>query len=166
MTMVPHHLETLILRDLDTVIREIEAYPDDAAVWSLPPGAPNSAGTLALHVAGNLHHYIGAVLGDAPYVRARDAEFGDRDLPRRELIHRLRAARSAVEGVLSAMTPEELSAPFPVELSAGRPATELFVTHLATHLAYHLGQLDYHRRLVTGDPAGVDAQAMGALGTG
>ena len=161
--MNPLHLRTLIVRDLDAVIREIEAYPDDAAIWTLPAGVPNSAGTLALHLAGNLHHYIGAVLGDDPYVRNRDGEFGDRDVPRHELVRRLRAARAAVEQTLSAMTSDDLEAPFPVELTVGHPPTGLFLMHLSTHLAYHLGQLDYHRRMVTGDEAGVDAQSMTAL---
>lgn len=160
------HLRTLILRDLDTVIRELETYPDETTIWSTPDGVPNSAGTLALHLAGNLHHYVGTVLGDGPYVRARDREFGDRDVPRAELVKRLMAARDAVDNALAGLTAEELEAPFPSELSVGRPATGLFLMHLATHLAYHLGQMDYHRRVVTGESAGVDAQSMRALAEG
>lgn len=161
--MNPRHLRTLILRDLDTVRREIEAYPDDATVWALPEGVPNAGGTLALHLAGNLHHYIGAVLGGRDYLRDRDGEFGDRDLSRAGILERVAAARRAVDVVLSELDPSRLDMPFPVKLRVGSVNTGLFLMHLAGHLSYHLGQLDYHRRIVTGDRSGVDAQSLDAL---
>lgn len=161
--MTPEHLRTLILRDLDALVRELNAYPDEASVWARPEGIPNSAGTLALHMAGNLHHFFGAILGDDGYVRDREGEFGDRDVPRAQMVARIRAAARAVDRVLSQMDPAELERPFPVELSAGRPPTGLFLAHLATHLSYHLGQVDYHRRLTTGDGTGVDALSLRAI---
>ena len=38
-----------------------------------------------------------------------------------------------------------------------------YLVHLSVHFAYHLGQLDYHRRVVTGQNTGVDAMRPGDL---
>ena len=161
--MTVEHLRTLLLRDLDAVRREVLAYPDDESLWALPEGVPNSGGTLALHLAGNLHHYLGAVLGGGGYVRDREEEFAGRGLSREEVVGRIARARAAVDAALAGLQPDRLGLPVPGGLSVGTVPTGLFLMHLATHLAYHLGQLDYHRRTVTGDARGVDAQALSAL---
>jgi uncharacterized damage-inducible protein DinB len=148
--MTTDDLRTLLLRDLETVKRELLAYPDEAQIWSAPSGVPNSAGTLALHLAGNIHHYVGAVLGGLDYVRDREGEFGDRDLPRAELVKRLDAAARAVDTVLGEMPEERLGESFPADFPMGRVRTGRFLLHLAVHFGYHLGQIDYHRRMVTG----------------
>lgn len=157
------HLRIVLTRDLEAAEREVTAYPDDASLWVSAGGIPNSAGTLALHMAGNLHHFIGAVLGGTGYVRNREEEFSARDLPREELVARLRATRATVDRVLGEMDPARLDEPFPLELRVGHLNTGRFLLHLSTHLAYHLGQLDYHRRITTGDATGIGAQAMEAL---
>ena len=61
--MTVDDLRTILLRDLEAVKRELVAYRDEKDIWAMPPGVPNSAGTLALHMAGNLHHFLGAVMG-------------------------------------------------------------------------------------------------------
>lgn len=161
--MMTDHLRTIFLRDLAALRRELEAYPDDAAIWALPAGAPNSAGTLALHLAGNLHHYVGAVLGGGDYVRDREEEFSARDLPRSELVARIEAAADAVDAALGRMDDARLDETFPADFPHGRVNTGRFLVHLSAHLAYHLGQVDYHRRLTTGNPAGVDALSLKAI---
>lgn len=142
----------VLLRDVQGVRAQLAAYDDEAQVWTLPPGLLNSAGTLALHLAGNLQHFIGTVLGGTGYVRDRDGEFRDRDLPRTELDARLAAAAAVVERTLSAG-----SLPESVTFGKTVAATDVALAHLAAHLAYHLGQMDYHRRVVTGrtDAAGM-----------
>lgn len=156
-------LRRIFLRDFDTLADEIRAYPDEAQIWAAPPGVRNTAGTLALHLAGNMEHYLGAVLGGSDYVRDRPAEFADRDVPRREILDRIAAAREAADRTLSALDPSRLDEPFPVDVAGVRLPTGRQLMHLATHFAYHLGQLDYHRRIVTGDPEGVGAQSVPAL---
>lgn len=163
--MTPEHIRTVMLRDLATVRAEIEAYPDEQGVWALPAGLPNSAGTLALHLAGNLEHFVGALLGGTGYVRDRDAEFGNRDVPRSELVARVDAAIATVGRVLGNLDAQRMDQPFPQTVGGTQLSTGLFLTHLATHLAYHLGQLDYHRRVVTGRTEGVGAQSLKALVT-
>jgi hypothetical protein len=149
------NLKLLMLRDLDTLEREIRAYPDTAAVWQAAPGIPNVAGTLTLHLCGNLRHFIGAVLGDTGYVRERDTEFALRDVPREDLLAGVAATRTEVAAALDGLDASVLDEPYPLEIGGGSLSTGLFLAHLATHLALHLGQIDYHRRMVTGEARGV-----------
>jgi uncharacterized damage-inducible protein DinB len=121
------------------------------------PGLPNSAGTLALHLAGNLQHFIGRNLGATDYVRDRPAEFARRNVPRAELLREIDAARAAVTLGLSRLSPPQLAEEYPEAIADMRVLTGEYLVHLATHFAYHLGQLDYHRRVVTGNPTGAGA---------
>ncbi len=151
--MTPFDLRAVFLRDLASLRLELEAYPDEAQLWATPAGVSNSAGTLALHCAGNLQHFIGACLGETGYVRDRDGEFGRRGVPRAELVAGLDAAAQVVERVLSGIDSAGLDEDFPVDFTGRTIPTGRFLLHLATHLAYHLGQVDYHRRAVTGQGA-------------
>lgn len=161
--MVRSTVRAMLLRELAGVRRTVEAYPDDASVWATMPGLPNAGGTLVLHLAGNLQHYLGAVLGHSGYQRDRGAEFSRRDVPRPLLLAELDAAKRAIERGIDSTSDDALATPYP-ELIAGRTVlTGDFLLHLATHLAYHLGQLDYHRRAVTGDQRSIGAIAPGDL---
>jgi uncharacterized damage-inducible protein DinB len=157
---MPHLASTIehfLRRELGALRRELEAYPDERLLWTLPPGLPNSAGTLALHLAGNLRHYIGAVLGGSGYVRNREDEFSARDLPRATLLEHLAEAETAIRTVLPQLTEAQLALEYPEPIRDHHLETGDFLVHLAVHLGYHLGQVSYHRRLVTGDVQGVGA---------
>ncbi|MGH7639265.1 MAG: DinB family protein [Gemmatimonadaceae bacterium] len=156
-------VELLIARELRAVRREIEAYPDDASVWRAVPGLPNTAGTLALHVAGNLRHFVGAIVGGDGYVRDRDAEFARRDVPRSELLTGLDAAMAAVQRALISVDDAVFRRPYPELIAKRKVSGADFMVHLVAHLAYHLGQIDYHRRVVTEDGRGVDAVSVREL---
>lgn len=156
-------LEILLTRELRAVKRELEAYPDDASVWRVIPGTPNTGGTLALHLAGNLQHFFGAILARDGYVRNRDAEFAKRDVPRAELLAGLDAAIASVRRTLSKLDDATLQRPYPEPIAKRTVDTETFLLHLASHLAYHLGQIDYHRRAVSGDAKGIDAVSVREL---
>jgi uncharacterized damage-inducible protein DinB len=159
-------LAGVMSRELRTLLRELDAYPTDAALWAVPPGVSNSGGTLMLHLAGNLNHFIGTVLGGSGFRRDRDAEFGSRDLPRAELKRQLESALETVARVLPGIDDGRLDQPFP-GVPGGLSATMGdFLLHLATHLAFHTGQVDYHRRLMAGaGAASVGPQAIGELAT-
>lgn len=156
-------LRTTMVRELRAVKRELEAYPDDASVWRALPGLPNTAGTLALHLAGNVQHYFGAVLGRDGYVRNRDAEFARRDVPRAELLSGLDAAIASLERALGSVGDAQMAHPYPEQVAKRTLDTTVFLIHLAEHLAYHLGQIDYHRRAVTGESRGIDAVSVREL---
>ncbi|MGV3709249.1 MAG: DinB family protein [Gemmatimonas sp.] len=153
----------LILRDLQSVRREIEHYPDDETPWRMVPGLTNPGGTLVLHLAGNLQHFFGAVLGKSGYVRNRDVEFVKRNVSRADLIREIDAAGAAVTRTLSTLSASQLEGFFPQDLNNLRIPTDIWLMHLATHLTYHLGQIDYHRRCVTGDPTPVGTLSLPAL---
>jgi hypothetical protein len=161
--MLPDVLRTLITRELGAVKREIDAYPDDASLWRPIPGATNTGGTLALHLAGNLQHFFGSILGRDGYKRDRDAEFARRDISRKELIAGIDAAIVSVNRTLTGLSDRQLSSAFPEAIAKRQVATDVFLAHLASHLAYHLGQIDYHRRAVTGDSRTVDAVSVREL---
>jgi len=146
----------LLQRDLAALRREIELYADEHDLWRTAPGVANPGGNLALHLTGNLQHFIGKVLGGTSFVRDRAAEFGKRDMPRAQLLAQVDAAIAAVRAAVPKITPQVWAADFPEPVGGFMVKTDEFVTHLAAHFAYHLGQLDYHRRLVSakGDTAG------------
>jgi len=147
----------ILQRDLGTLRREIEAYPDEKDLWREVPGISNVGGTLALHLTGNIQHYLGHHLGRSPYVRNRPAEFGRRQVPRSELLREVDAASAAVTAAVANLTGPVLKQEFPEVIAGTRVVTAEYLVHLSTHFAYHLGQLDYHRRVVTGQATAVDA---------
>ena len=149
-------IRTVVLRELRALDREIAAYPDDESVWKTPDGISNSAGNLALHLAGNLRHFVGAVLGGGSYVRDRNAEFSSKDLTRDELRAIVASSISELSDAFDKITDDQLSEEYPLKVAERRLRTGDFLLHLAVHLSYHLGQLDYHRRLVTSNSETVD----------
>jgi DinB family protein len=157
------YLGGVLDRDLAALERSISAYPDDATLWVLPGGLANSGGTLALHLVGNLEYLIGAVLGRTGYVRDRAAEFAIRGLSRRDLVEKVRRVRAIVGQVLPTLTNQDFDREYPIVVVGCRLATGDFLLHLVAHLGYHLGQLDYHRRVVSGDPSTVGAMAIPEL---
>jgi len=163
--MTPFAADLLLLfrRDLRCLIREVDLFPDDAALWRTVPGIANSAGNVALHVAGNLQHFVGVVLGGTGYVRQREREFAQREGSRASVIEGLEATIAAVEAGLAAMTAEVQAAAFPAPVGPYRPTTGIFLMHLATHLAFHLGQVGYLRRALTGDPASAGGMSVADL---
>ncbi len=156
-------LAALFRRDLNALRREVEAYPDDILAWHEVPGLTNAGGTLVLHLCGNLQHFIGSRLGNTGFVRDRPAEFSRRGLTRAELCAEVDRARQAVEQTLSGLAPAALGAPFPDTLAAHQFTTDDLLLHLAVHLGYHLGQVDYHRRAVTGRSVTIGAMALPEL---
>jgi len=156
---------TILDRDLRALVREVEAYPNERDLWATRPGITNVGGTLVLHLAGNLQHYIGARLGDTGYVRDRAAEFARRDVPRSELLREIEAAQSAVRTVFGRSVLPDPDADFPEVIAGKNVRTGEYLVHLTTHFSYHLGQLDYHRRQVTGNDTTVDAMQPAELST-
>ena len=157
-------ITNVITRELKALRREIESYPSEADLWEIPAGIANPGGNLALHLAGNLQYFIGNVLGKNGYVRNRDAEFASRDVPRAELLREIDSAIAAVQTGMSKISEADLSKPYPEKVGGVSESTGAFLAHFATHLAYHLGQVDYHRRIITGEGKTVKAMALTELG--
>lgn len=148
---VASDLGLMLMRELDGFRREVEMFPDDVSLWTVVPGITNSAGTLAVHVAGNLRGMIGAVLGSSGYVRNRDAEFSRRGLTREEVKAELDRTKNEIEPVIRTLDDAALAAPFPGDFHGMTMSTRRFLIALEVHAAFHLGQAGYIRRVVTGD---------------
>jgi uncharacterized damage-inducible protein DinB len=162
MTPITEDFAVVLLRDLEGLQREIDLYPDDQTIWVTPDGIANSGGNLALHIAGNIQHFIGHEMGGLSYRRDRDAEFGRRSGSRAELIEQVGQAAAAVSDVLPRLTEEQLDGSF--DAHAGVVvSTRRFLLHLCTHTAFHVGQVGYLRRVVTGDSRSTNTVSAGRL---
>lgn len=138
----------IIVRDLEKLKNEILSYRDESAIWLVDKAIANSAGNLCLHLVGNLNTFIGKALGGTDYVRDRDAEFSKKDIPRDELVQMISDTAIVVSKTLDALPPVDQGQMFPVKVFEKESTTEYMLIHLATHLGYHLGQVNYHRRLL------------------
>jgi hypothetical protein len=143
----------LLVRELEGFRREVALFEDDDALWRVVPGVTNSAGNLALHVAGNLRHFVGASLGHTGYVRDRTAEFGTRAGTREHVDRELKDAIAAVIGTLEPLDDEALKLPAPGAPNGMVVRTGLFLLHLVSHTGFHLGQAGYVRRALSGEGA-------------
>jgi hypothetical protein len=153
----------ILVRELEGFARELQMFPNDASAWTTVPGVTNSAGNLALHVAGNLQYHIGTIFGGTGYVRNREAELGQRSGPRAEIVAELDAAIRVVRDVLPGISEERFDAEFPEPVMGMRFRTSLLLLHLCVHAGFHLGQAGYLRRVLTGDAASSGPIPLGPI---
>jgi hypothetical protein len=144
-------LAALFRRDLAKLSKQIEAFPTDEALWQTLPGVKNAAGNLALHIEGNLSEFVGRQLGGLPYQRNRDLEFSSREGSRAELGARLARLRESIPAVIAGLTADQLEREYPEIVLGAATSTREFLVHLYGHLNWHLGQVDYLRRLLIKD---------------
>jgi len=143
-----YSIQTILERDLKRLEEEISLYPSEETLWTIAGTIKNPAGNLCLHLCGNLQHYIGAVLGGSDYIRNRDREFAVRNISRDTLISEIQKTRVAVRSALEKLDPNILDDTYPEQVFSYSMTTSYFLIHLASHLGYHLGQINYLRRLL------------------
>jgi len=146
--MITDALTELFERDLQRLRNEIELYRVEENLWLVKDGISNSAGNLCLHLVGNLSHFIGAMLGNTGYVRHREDEFSLKNIPRQDLITNIENCKLIVRNTLAKLNAADLEKEFPQQVFDKSINTEMMLMHLGTHLTYHLGQINYHRRLL------------------
>jgi uncharacterized damage-inducible protein DinB len=149
--MLKDVLIELYERDLGRLKAEIEQYSHETDLWKVSGEITNSAGNLTLHLIGNLKHFFGAVLGGSGFVRDRDAEFSSKGVSRDQLLADIDATAIVVKATLEKLTDEDFAKTYPIEVFGHPMMTEFFLIHLTTHLNYHLGQINYHRRLLSAE---------------
>lgn len=145
--MLANALQLLYAMEISNLINEIKLYSNDKSLWVTEGGVKNSGGNLCQHLIGNLNHFIGATLGQTGYVRNREAEFGEQHKTRTELVHELEATAETVRTILASLTEEDLAKTYPFDF-LGTHSTGYYLTRFLSHLSYHLGQINYHRRLL------------------
>jgi len=146
--MLQETLIELFERDLGRLKAEVLAYRDESKLWHIDGEIKNSAGNLVLHLVGNLNHFIGATLGKAGYIRDREREFATKNIARGDLVEQIDATMRVIRETLAGLSAEDLGKIYPLEVLGKKNMTTMFfLVHLTTHLNYHLGQINYHRRL-------------------
>lgn len=146
--MVIESLKILFNRDLNKLKFEIESYEFEKQIWVIDKNISNSAGNLCLHLIGNLNTYIAAEIGKTGYVRNRPLEFSLKDIPKSELISKIESTIDVINKSLDSLTEKDLEQIYPQIVFEKEMTTGFFLIHLSAHLAYHLGQINYHRRLL------------------
>jgi Protein of unknown function (DUF1572) len=146
--MLIETINKLFKRDLEKLLQEINLYKDEANLWVTQEGIANSAGNLSLHLIGNLNTYIGAEIGKSGYIRNRELEFSLKNISRKKLIEKIESTITVVNTALNLLKEEDLEDEYPLFVFAEKTTTGYLLVHLTVHLGYHLGQINYHRRLL------------------
>ena len=146
--MVIDSLRVLFDRDLDKLKKEISSYNKEKNLWKAHKNISNSSGNLCLHIIGNLNHFIGHILGENDYIRNRDTEFSEKNIPVQDLKRKIDEVKTIIYNTLGGMEIEALERNYPINVFGYEMTTLFFLIHLHSHLTYHLGQIDYHRRLI------------------
>lgn len=146
--MLTDTLISLFERDLNRVINELNKYHSESNIWRIENNISNSAGNLALHLIGNLNTYIGKEIGNTNYLRNRELEFSQKNVSRQELVEKLNETISVIKNSLNSLKDEDLNKEYPILVFSEMTTIEYLLVHLTTHLTYHLGQINYHRRLI------------------
>ncbi|GAO43373.1 DUF1572 family protein [Flavihumibacter petaseus] len=152
--MIIDTLKSLFRRDLNKLRQELELYRHEENIWKKDKQIANAAGNLCLHLVGNLNTYIGKEIGATDYIRNRDLEFSQKMIPREDLLRMIDDTIHVVDVSLEKLYGTDLERDYPIVVFDRITSMHYMLVHLATHLAYHLGQVNYHRRLLdeTQDP--------------
>jgi uncharacterized damage-inducible protein DinB len=146
--MTKEILRKLFNRDLNKLKLEIDSYHNESKIWSVDKSISNSAGNLCLHLIGNLNTYIGAQIGNTDYIRNRELEFSDKLVSKNVLLHQIDVTILMINNTFNQLIDEDLKQEHPHLVFESKTSTEYLLMHLTTHLTYHLGQINYHRRLL------------------
>ena len=139
-------IKAIYLKNIQRLTDEINAYENDIKLWKLNGSISNSGGNLCLHLVGNLNHFIGETLGNTGYVRNREVEFSTKNLTKTELINMIDEAKEIVSKTFEQLNEIDLQNDFPFEIF-GKHSTEYYLIFFIAHFEYHLGQINYHRRM-------------------
>ena len=149
------HMSNLLAQ---VAVKEIEQYAQsfvellesisDEQLWSTKGNLPNSIGTLALHLTGNLNHYFGTALLKTSYERHRDNEFSERGVSKAQVIADLKAAVEVAKKSVSAVTDDKIGQPYTSPDGQTYESLGFYVVHMAAHFAMHYGQADYARHFL------------------
>lgn len=147
--MLKESFVELLERDLLKLVDELNLYENENKIWAVEKSINNSAGNLAMHLLGNLNHFVGAVLGNSGYVRIRDDEFTLKNIPRNKLINDIQKTIPVIKNSLSKLSDKDFLNNYPIEKHGKIVSTHFMLLHLVSHFNYHLGQINYHRRLLS-----------------
>lgn len=145
---VSSNILQILERDLNKVIQEIHVFQREESLWILEGNINNTAGNLVLHIAGAVNHFIGKVIGKNEYVRKREQEFSEKFIPKEELIENILQAIATIKKYLPLLQDKDMEKDFPEKIGGRKMTIGFFLVHLVSHINYHLGQINYHRRIL------------------
>ena len=143
-------LMEILENELNKLKLEINFYKDEKDLWIIKGEISNSAGNLCLHLLGNLNHFIGHLVGGTGYQRDRENEFSEKDVPRAELNNRIDAVIEVIKKSLPKINDSDMNKTFPDKMGGKIREYGYTLIHITNHFDYHLGQINYHRRLIAG----------------
>ncbi|HEX7755328.1 MAG TPA: DinB superfamily protein [Niabella sp.] len=132
-------------RDLRRIIEEINLFQKEENLWKILGSVKNSAGNLALHIIGGTNYLIGTVLANTGYIRDRAAEFSRKNVERAFLVKGLEALIPLVTQIVGTL---DMDARYPLIFDDMERANHYVMVQLTLHLNYHLGQVNYLRRIL------------------
>ena len=143
-------LMEILENELNKLKQEINLYKDEKDLWIIKGEILNSGGNLCLHLLGNLNHFIGHLVGGTGYQRDRENEFSEKDVPRAELNNRIDAVIEVIKKSLPKINDSDMNKTFPDKMGGKIREYGYTLIHITNHFDYHLGQINYHRRLIAG----------------
>ena len=141
-------IAALYERDIRKLIEEINLFKSEENLWKTQGSIKNSSGNLALHIIGGLNHLVGATLLHTGYVRDRDQEFASKGIARKQLVANLEDLVPMINQALNQLTSEQMDSPYPIFFDKDNATHSYVFTQLLLHLNYHLGQVNYLRRIL------------------
>ena len=146
--MVTTLLSDFYTRDLRKFIDEVNLFKQEDNLWRTDGTIKNSSGNLALHIIGGTNYLIGTQLANTGYVRNRDQEFIIKGVPRKELVTQLEALIPMIQLTLQAHSDAQLDEEYPLMFDGAKRSKSYIFIQLLAHLNYHLGQVNYLRRVL------------------
>ncbi len=146
--MLNNVLANFYERDIRRLIEEVNLFGNEENLWRIQGSVKNSGGNLVLHIIGGLNHFIGATLAQTGYVRNRDQEFSNKGVKRKELVAQLEELIPMINNTLNGLTPEQMEDEYPIFFDKPKTSTSYVLLLLSLHLNYHLGQVNYLRRIL------------------
>jgi hypothetical protein len=134
-------------RDIRKLIEEINLFKDEENLWKTGGSIRNSSGNLVMHIIGGLNHLIGATLAQTGYIRNRDQEFMIKGVARKELVDQLEKLISMINRTLNGLTEKDMETDYPIFFDKPKTSVSYVLIQLLAHLNYHLGQVNYLRRV-------------------
>jgi Protein of unknown function (DUF1572) len=146
--MLNNVIATFYERDLRKLIEEVNLFKNERDLWRTHGSVKNSSGNLVLHITGGFNHLIGATLAQTGYVRNRDQEFISKGVERKVLVARLEELIPMINETVNTLTQEQMEAEYPILFDKPKTSTSYVLLQLLLHLNYHLGQVNYLRRIL------------------
>jgi len=146
--MLNNLLATFYERDIRKLIEEVNLFSNEDNLWRTHGSVKNTSGNLVLHIMGGLNYLIGTQLAQTGYVRNRDQEFTSKGVKKEYLIAGLEELIPMINKTLNAFTQEDMEAEYPLIFDDMKVSNSYVLLQLLLHLNYHLGQVNYLRRML------------------